>query len=314
MQRTAKSNQIRGLVAEYGTGGATEPTEVARGARGVARGRGERIDRPIPGVARRRVGDLVELDRRVKELDDEIGALAKSHPVAQRLQQLRGVGPITATALVATLGSGEQFTKGRDFSVSLGLTPKQHSTGGKERLLGISKRGDPYLRKLLVHGARAVIYAAKDKDDRLSQWVMRPGESPAHERGNGGAGEQDRANGLVDDSKRYGLRAGAGGQPAWVNDKTQPFDRRSLQQRLQSILSDGEQVGPAPAKPENGQVQQSTAKQLGAGARIAHQGPVPQGTIQRPDTREQSNSSSPTNRVLANEEESIHSRSPMVGN
>ena len=68
-----------------------------------------------------------------------------------------------------------------------------------------------------------------------------------------------------------------------------PFDRRSLQQRLQSTLSDGEQVGPAPAKPVNDQVQQRTAKQLGAGARIAHQGPVPQGTIQRPDTREQSN-------------------------
>jgi transposase len=171
--RTAKSNQIRGLVAEYGV---VAPQSLAKLRAAIAQwledaenGLTDRFRGLLAGVW----ADLVELDRRVKELDDEIGALAKSHPVAHRLQQLRGVGPITATALVATLGSGEQFTKGRDFSVSLGLTPKQHSTGGKERLLGISKRGDPYLRKLLVHGARAVISAAKDKDDRLSQWVMR---------------------------------------------------------------------------------------------------------------------------------------------
>jgi len=113
----------------------------------------------------------VELDTRVGELDDEVNAIAKSDPVAQRLQQLRGVGPVTATALVAAVGSAEQFAKGRDMAVSLGLTPRQHSTGGKDRLLGISKRGDPYLRSLLVHGARSMIRAAKGKDDRLSQWV-----------------------------------------------------------------------------------------------------------------------------------------------
>jgi transposase len=115
--------------------------------------------------------DLVALDARVRELDDEVEAIAKAHPVAQRLQQLRGVGPLTATALIAAVGSGEQFAKGRDLAVSLGLTPKQHSTGGKERLLGISKRGDPYLRSLLVHGGRAALYAARDKDDRLSLWA-----------------------------------------------------------------------------------------------------------------------------------------------
>jgi len=114
----------------------------------------------------------VELDTRVGELDDEVAAIAKSDPMAQRLQQLRGVGPITATALVAAVGSAEQFAKGRDMAVSLGLTPKQHSTGGKDRLLGISKRGDPYLRSLLVHGGRSVIRTAKGKEDRLSQWVM----------------------------------------------------------------------------------------------------------------------------------------------
>jgi transposase len=81
------------------------------------------------------------------------------------------VGPVIATALVATIGDGKQYRKGRDMAAALGLTPRQHSSGGKERLLGISKRGDAYLRCLLVHGARSAVRTAKDKDDRLSRWI-----------------------------------------------------------------------------------------------------------------------------------------------
>jgi transposase len=90
-----------------------------------------------------------------------------------RLQQLRGIGPVTATALLAAVGDASQFASGRQMAASFGLTPKQNSSGGKERLLGISKRGDVYLRSLLVHGARAVIRTAQTKTDRLSTWVMR---------------------------------------------------------------------------------------------------------------------------------------------
>ena len=171
-QRTAKANQIRGLVAEYGL---VAPQQLSNlratmsdWLEDVENGLTERFRRLLAGLW----GDLRELDRRVAELDAEIEEIAKSDPVAQRLQQLRGVGPMTATALVATVGSAEQFAKGRDLAVSLGLTPKQHSTGGKECLLGISKRGDPYLRKLLVHGARSVIYHAQNKEDALSRWVL----------------------------------------------------------------------------------------------------------------------------------------------
>ena len=114
---------------------------------------------------------MKRLDERVAELDAEIAAIAEEDPSAQRLQQLRGVGPITATALVAAVGDGAQFANGRQMSAALGLTPKQHSSGGKDRLLGISKRGDSYLRTLLIHGARSVIRTAKHKEDRLSQWV-----------------------------------------------------------------------------------------------------------------------------------------------
>jgi transposase len=89
-----------------------------------------------------------------------------------RLQKVRGIGPLTATALLATVGDASQFSSGREMAASFGLTPKQNSSGGKERLLGISKRGDAYLRSLLVHGARAVIRTAQAKTDRLSTWVM----------------------------------------------------------------------------------------------------------------------------------------------
>ena len=115
--------------------------------------------------------DLITLDQRVASLDGEVERIAKSDPVAKRLQQLRGVGPLIATALVASVGDGAQFDTGRQMAAALGLTPRQHSSGGKDRLLGISKRGDAYLRSILIHGARAVVAAAKHKDDRLSQWV-----------------------------------------------------------------------------------------------------------------------------------------------
>ena len=94
--------------------------------------------------------DFLLLDQRVKELDQEITAIAAADPVAQRLQQLRGVGPMVATALLATVGDASQFAKGRHMATSLGLTPRQNSSGGKERLIGISKRGDVYVRSLLA--------------------------------------------------------------------------------------------------------------------------------------------------------------------
>jgi len=170
-RRTAKPNQIRGLASEYGV---VAPRELSHLRRAIPRwlengenGLSERFRRLLDGLW----SDLRRLDERVSELTAEIEAIATTHPDAKRLQQLRGVGPIIATALVATMGDGAQFRRGRDFAVSLGLTPRQHSTGGKERLLGISKRGEPYLRSLLVHGGRSALYAARNKDDRLSLWV-----------------------------------------------------------------------------------------------------------------------------------------------
>ena len=171
-QRTAKGNQIRGLVAEYGLVAPRQLLHLRRAlpvwledASNVLSGRFRRLLHAL-------WEDLRGLDERVVELDREIALIAQSDPAARRLQQLRGVGPLIATALVAAVGDGGQFKNGRQMAAALGLTPKQHNSGGKERQLGISKRGDAYLRTVMIHGARSAIKTVQGKRDRLSQWVM----------------------------------------------------------------------------------------------------------------------------------------------
>ena len=107
--------------------------------------------------------DLATLNERVDELDKTIKTLANSNTDAKRLQQIPGIGPIIATALICAIGDGKQFKRGRDMAAWLGLTPRQHSSGGKDRLLGISKRGDAYLRTLLIHGARVCAQSRRSK-------------------------------------------------------------------------------------------------------------------------------------------------------
>ncbi len=170
-QRTALANRLRGLVSEYGI---VAPQSLAALKRAIP-GWLEEADNGLTMRFRKLLHDLwnelIHLEQRIAGLDDEITQLANSDPVAKRLQQLRGVGPLVATALIATVGNGEQYRKGKQMAAALGLTPRQHSSGNKERLLGISKRGDVYLRTILIHGARAVVSQAKHKDDPLSRWV-----------------------------------------------------------------------------------------------------------------------------------------------
>lgn len=172
-QRKAKVNQIRGLTAEYGL---VAPREILHLRRAIPLWLEDQENGLSPQFRRLLTGlwdDLRVLDGRLVELDQEITTIAASDPVAKRLQQLRGVGPLIATALVATVGDASQFSNGRQMAASLGLTPKQNSSGGKERLLGISKRGDCYVRSVLIHGARSMIHSAKTKTDPLSLWVLR---------------------------------------------------------------------------------------------------------------------------------------------
>jgi transposase len=116
-------------------------------------------------LVRRMLDHLKDLDRQVGELEVQIQAWHRSNALSRKLEKIPGIGPITASALIASIGDAKNFGNGRQLAAWLGLVPRQHSTGGKSNLLGISKRGDCYLRTLLIHGARAVLWHAERKPD-----------------------------------------------------------------------------------------------------------------------------------------------------
>ena len=167
-ERTACLNRIRGLLSEIGL---VLPLKAACVRQGAAAALED-----LPGWANTVVGDLLSevhrLDERIGEYDRHIALMARQDARAQQLMRLAGVGETTSTALLAMIGNGHDFKCGRQFSAWLGLTPGQYSSGGKTRLGHITKAGDPYLRSLLVLGARAVLNAAKDKKDSLSRWAV----------------------------------------------------------------------------------------------------------------------------------------------
>lgn len=169
--RNAKANQIRGLVAEYGLVAPKTLLALRRAIPEWLEDAENGLTDNFRSLLHGLWDDLLTLEDRLKELDKEIEKLARSFEVTKRLQQLRGVGPLVATALVATVGDGSQYSKGRQMASALGLTPRQNSSGDKYRLFGISKRGDVYLRTQMIHGARAVVSQAKHRDDPLSRWV-----------------------------------------------------------------------------------------------------------------------------------------------
>ena len=171
-QRTALANQMRGMWFEYGL-------VVAQGI-GTLRRRVPEIledaDNALPTGMRellaREHEELVHLDERVKAFDAQLDVLARDDETCRRLQTIPGVGPKVASALVAAAGDGQTFGSGREFAAWLGLTPRQRSTGGRTVLGGISKRGDRYLRALLIHGARAALRVAPKRTDRRSRWAV----------------------------------------------------------------------------------------------------------------------------------------------
>jgi transposase len=122
-------------------------------------------------VFQRLYEEFLALEKRLEYDDEQLAAMGQAHPACQRLQTIPGIGPMTATALIAAIGDVTQFKNGRQLAAWLGLVPREHSTGGKPRLLGISTRGDRYLRKLLVHGARATLRWVDTTCDDRSQWL-----------------------------------------------------------------------------------------------------------------------------------------------
>ncbi|WP_087018670.1 IS110 family transposase [Thaumasiovibrio subtropicus] len=166
-------NHVRGLLAEYGV-------VLARGSQVLRKTLPfilEDVENGLTDEFRallfRQYTQLERLDEELQWYDERLAEKVKQKDVCQRLIKVPGIGPVVSFSLRAWMGSGEQFKRGRDASAALGLVPKQFSTGGREVLLGITKRGNQQLRSLVVHGARAVVSRADGKTDRLSQWILR---------------------------------------------------------------------------------------------------------------------------------------------
>jgi len=175
-ERVALCNQLRGLISEYGIC-------INQGIRALRTAIPHLLEDAENGLTdlfrellQQKYQQLQELDEHMAYFTQKMDEQAKQNEVIKRLQTIPGFGPIVASTFHSVIGDGQGFAKGRDVSASLGLVPRQHSTGGKEVLLGISKRGDKYLRSLLVHGARSVVKHAEKKEDALSRWVMRLSE------------------------------------------------------------------------------------------------------------------------------------------
>ena len=170
-ERTALVNEIHGLMHEYGI---VLPQGIAKFRQAVV-GQLEAEQEKLTPLSQEMFGKLVEefaaLEEQLAYYQEKLEPLAKTHPECRRLMTIPGIGPLSATALVAAVSDASAFKNGRQFAAWLGLVPRQHSTGGTERLLGIRKRGDTYLRKLLVHGARTTIRWVRLKTDRRSQWI-----------------------------------------------------------------------------------------------------------------------------------------------
>lgn len=167
--RTSTSNQTRGLLSEYGL--IAQP-----GFKSLHRLIQEALEsEALTPVIKEEVAsiyeELLDLNERLKRINNKITAIAEQYTFCRLLMTIPGIGVINATAIYASIGNGEQFASARDFAVWMGLTPRQYASGKKSVTGKITKRGNSYLRKQLVHGARSLLFRTKDKNDKLSIWI-----------------------------------------------------------------------------------------------------------------------------------------------
>lgn len=169
--RTAVVSQIRGLLLDRGFAFAKS---ITRARRVIPEILGD-LDNELSDLARETIHELYDLfrdlDRRISSFDKKIDRSFRESEACQRIAKIKGIGPKTATAIVAAIGDGAEFKNGRHLAAWVGLVPRQHSSGDRKVLMGISKRGNQHLRSLLVHGARAVVRTATSQTDRNNQWV-----------------------------------------------------------------------------------------------------------------------------------------------
>lgn len=181
-QRTALCNQIRGLMAEYGIILGQGVNNVRKNIPVMLNDDTTQLSGSFKGILTQLKNQLTSLDECIETYDKAIKVSAKSNPICQRIQTIPGFGPMVSSAYFNEVGNGANYRRGRDVSASIGIVPRQHSSGGKDTLLGISKRGNSYLRYLMIQGAKAVVSRAKTKNDKLSQWINNIVQTRGHNR------------------------------------------------------------------------------------------------------------------------------------
>ena len=171
-QRTALTNRIRGFLSELGIVIPQGVNQVRKQIPLIL----EDAENGLPSLSRELFAEMYEalskLDDDIKAQDRRINRLCEQNALSRRFLDVPGIGPITATIMASDIGDGKGYAKSRDYAASLGVVPRQHSSGDKQVLLGISKRGNRYLRTLLIHGARSVIKCCNGKTDPLSRWLQ----------------------------------------------------------------------------------------------------------------------------------------------
>ncbi|EGM70636.1 MULTISPECIES: IS110-like element ISSpu22 family transposase [unclassified Shewanella] len=175
-QSTALINQVRGMLAEYGIVMTKSKSAFKAQLPDILVDEANTLTTKGRAIFYQLYDEVIDIEKRLKSCDTQVLNETQNNVICQRLQTIPGVGPVTATAIYAAVGDGKDFSNGRHFSAWCGLVPKQHSSGGKDNLLGISKRGNAYLRTLFIHGARAVLRHSGSKSDKLSCWAIQLAE------------------------------------------------------------------------------------------------------------------------------------------
>lgn len=179
--KVALTNQIHSFLLEYGV---VIPLSKAKFAQNIYRVMDEKneLTDSVKVLLRDMIEEYGELLKKIESYTKNLESISEKNPLCARLKTIPGIGPLTSTAMIASVGDAREFNNGRNLSAWLGVVPKQMSTGGRTRLLGITKRGDVYLRSLMVHGARSSIKAiiAKQKKDPLSEWILKKVETKGY--------------------------------------------------------------------------------------------------------------------------------------
>ena len=170
-RRTSLINQIRAFLLERGIVFAKSPIRLKEALPEVLENANENLTPRMRNLVAMLWSEWKDLELQIEQMNDEVERIASSDAACLRLRQIPGIGPLVATAIVASIGNGAAFRKGREFAAWMGLVPKQYSTGGKTKLYGISKRGNNYLRKILIHGARAVVLRSKRERIAMGAWM-----------------------------------------------------------------------------------------------------------------------------------------------